>query len=207
MNPENPELNTDESDGYRALKGFCGKLGNYSLSPIRMEDSECIRKWRNDQITALRQKKPLSEKEQEKYFNEIVKSQFPQKQPDQILLRFTLENELIGYGGLVHLNWKDKRAEVSFLLESERTKDITLYERECKVFMNLLKICAFTVLGLNKISTEAYSHREFHVNALEAAGFAREGVLRKHVQIEGVWVDSVLASCLKSEYLKGSSGE
>ncbi len=207
MNPENPELNTDESDGYRALKGFCGKLGNYSLSPIRMEDSECIRKWRNDQITALRQKKPLSEKEQAKYFNEIVKPQFSQERPDQILLRFTLENELIGYGGLVHLNWKDKRAEVSFLLESERAKDLTLYERECKVFMNLLKICAFTVLELNKISTEAYSHREFHVNALEAAGFAREGVLRKHVQIDGIWVDSILASCLKSEYLKGSSGE
>ena len=207
MNPENPEVNTDDTGGYLVLKGFRGKLGDYSLSSIRMEDSECIRKWRNDQITALRQKKPLSEKEQAKYFNEIVKSQFHQEQPDQILLRFTLENELIGYGGLVHLNWEDKRAEVSFLLESERTKDLTLYERECKVFMNLLKICAFTVLGLNKISTEAYSHREFHVNALEAAGFAREGVLRKHVQIDGVWIDSVLASCLKSEYLKGSSGE
>jgi hypothetical protein len=206
MNPESPELNTDESDGYRALKGFRGKLGDYSLSSIRMEDSECIRKWRNDQITALRQKKPLSEKEQAKYFNEIVKFQFPQEQPDQILLRFTLENELIGYGGLVHLNWDSKRAEASFLLESERAKDLTLYERECKVFMNLLKICAFTVLELNKISTEAYSHRKFHVNALEAAGFAREGVLRKHVQIDGTWVDSVLASCLKSEYLKESSG-
>ena len=207
MNPENPEVNTDDTVGYRVLKGFRGKLGDYSLSSVRMEDSEFIRKWRNDQITALRQKKPLSEKEQAKYFNEIVIPQFSQEQPDQILLRFTLENELIGYGGLVHLNWEDKRAEVSFLLETERAKDLSLYERECKVFMNLLKICAFTVLGLNKISTEAYSHREFHVNALEAAGFAREGVLRKHVQIDGTWIDSVLASCLKSEYLEGSGGE
>ena len=207
MNTGNLEFDTGEPSGYFVLKGFCGKLGAYSLSSIRMEDSECIRKWRNEQITALRQKKPLSEKEQTKYFNEIVKFQFLQEQPDQILLRFTLENELIGYGGLVHLNWEDKRAEVSFLLESERTKDLALYERECKVFMNLLKTCAFTVLGLNKISTEAYSHREFHVNALESAGFAREGVLREHVQIDGIWVDSVLASCLKSEYLEGLGEE
>jgi hypothetical protein len=207
MNSENPEMTTDPLDGYRVLKGFRGKLGDYSLSSIRMEDSECIRKWRNDQITALRQKEPLSDEEQTRYFKEFVRPQFPKEQPDQILLRFTLGNELIGYGGLVHLNWDDKRAEVSFLLESERAKDLTLYERECKVFMNLLKICAFTVLGLNKISTEAYSHREFHVNALEAAGFAREGVLREHIQIDEVWVDSIVASCLKSEYLKGSDGE
>ncbi len=207
MNSESPTVNTDGSDGYLVLKGFRGKLGDYALSSIHMEDSECIRKWRNDQITALRQKLPLSEKEQAKYFTEIVKPQFSQERPEQILLRFTLGNELIGYGGLVHLNWDDKRAEVSFLLESERAKDLTLYEGECKVFMNLLKICAFTVLGLNKISTEAYCHREFHVSALEAAGFTREGVLRKHVQIDGTWIDSVIASCLKSEYLEDASAE
>ena len=207
MNSENSETSADSPDEYLVLKGFRGRLGEYELSSIRMEDSHCVRKWRNDQITALRQREPLTEKEQAKYFNEIVKPQFPQEQPDQILLRFTIEDELIGYGGLVHMNWKDKRAEVSFLLESERAKDLILYKRECKVFMDLLRICAFTVLGFNKISTEAYSHREFHVNALETAGFVREGVLREHVRIDGVWVDSVIASCLKSEYLEGSGGE
>ena len=200
-------MNSDSTSGYLILKGFRGKLGAYETTSIQMEDSECIRKWRNEQITALRQNAPLSKTAQEKYFREIVNPQFDQKQPDQILLRFTNENQLIGYGGLVHLNWTDKRAEASFLLETERAKDQELYQSECKIFMNLLKICAFTVLGLNKISTEAYAHREFHVNALEQAGFTREGVLREQVKVDGHWVDSIIGSILKSEFTEESDRE
>ena len=197
-------MKPDTSNGYSILKGFRGKLETYQTNSIQMEDSESIRKWRNEQITALRQNAPLSKTEQEKYFREVVKPQFDQKQPDQILLRFTNDNQLIGYGGLVHLNWTDKRAEVSFLLETERAKDQELYQSECKIFMNLLKICAFTVLDLNKISTEAYAHREFHVNDLEQAGFTREGVLREQVKVDGNWVDSIIGSILKSEFTQES---
>ena len=200
-------MKPDTSKGYSILKGFRGKLGTYETSSIQMEDSECIRKWRNEQITALRQNAPLSKTAQEKYFREVVNPQFDQKQPDQILLRFTNENQLIGYGGLVHLNWTDKRAEASFLLETERAKDLELYQSECKIFMNLLMICAFTVLGLNKISTEAYAHREFHINALEQAGFTREGVLREQVKVDGNWVDSIIGSILKSEFTEESDLE
>jgi RimJ/RimL family protein N-acetyltransferase len=207
MNSENLKTNADGTDGYLALKGFCGKFGDYSLSSIRMKDCEPVRTWRNDQISALRQRDPLSKEQQLRYFKEVVGPQFVQEQPDQILLRFTIGDELIGYGGLVHLNWADKRAEVSFLLKTERSKDHELYQSECKVFMNLLKACAFTVLGLNKISTEAYAHREFHVNALERAGFTREGVLREQVKIDGTWVDSIVGSCLRSDYLEHSDEE
>ena len=200
-------MNSESTSGYLILKGFRGKLGAYETTSIQMEDSECIRKWRNEQITALRQNEPLGKTEQERYFREVVKPQFNQKQPDQILLRFTNENQLIGYGGLVHLNWTDKRAEASFLLETERAKDQELYQSECKIFMNLLMICAFTVLGLNKISTEAYAHREFHVNALEQAGFTREGVLREQTKVDGNWVDSIVGSILKSEFTEESDRE
>ena len=62
--------------------------------------------------------------------------------------------------------------------------------------------CAFDTLGLNKIYTYSYSHRSFHVNAVEASGFRRDGVLREDTKVDGEWVDAVIASCLKSEYLK-----
>ena len=126
----------------------------YGLSSIKMKDSIPIMKWRNEQIGALRQSKPLTQEDQLKYFEETVRPQFSQEKPDQVLLRFTLEDKLIGYGGLVHLNWEDARGEVSFLLESERAKDPNLYLRECKLFMNLLMKCAFLTLNLNKISTK-----------------------------------------------------
>ena len=150
----------------------------YGLSSIKMKDSIPIMKWRNEQISALRQKEPLTKRDQLTYFEKTVRPQFSEEKPDQVLLRFTHEGKLIGYGGLVHLNWEDARGEVSFLLESERAKDRNLYLKECKLFMKLLMKCAFLTLNLNKISTEAYSHREFHVRALESSGFTREGILR-----------------------------
>ena len=186
---------------FSCLKGFREKQMAYELCSIRMEDSIPIMGWRNKQLNVLRQKKPLTQEDQLTYFEKIVQPQFLQEKPDQILLRFTHRDDLIGYGGLVHLNWDDRRGEVSFLLEPERGQDLKLYEKECKIFMNLLMKCAFITLNLNKISTEAYAHREFHVRALESSGFTREGILREQTLVQGDWTDAVIASCLKSEYL------
>jgi len=205
MKTERSESLGNQASEYSCLKGFREKDMAYEVSSIKMEDSIPIMRWRNEQISSLRQNKPLTEEDQLKYFEETVRPQFSQEKPDQVLLRFTHEDKLIGYGGLVHLNWEDARGEVSFLLEPERAKDRNLYERECKLFMNLLMKCAFLTLDLNKISTEAYSHREFHVRALESSGFTREGILREQTQIQGKWTDAVIASCLKSEYLENAS--
>ena len=190
------------SGGYIMLKGFRGDFRGYQLSSVRMEDAGPIMKWRNEQISALRQSTLLTESEQNSYFQNTVKPSFSQKQPNIILLRFTYENNLIGYGGLVHINWTSMKAEVSFLLETERGKDTFQYGRDCSIFLNLLMRCAFDNVGLNKIYTHSYSHRAFHVNAIEASGFRREGVLREDEKVDGQWVDAVIASCLKSEYLK-----
>ncbi len=190
------------SGGYIILNGFRGQFRGYELTSIRMEDAETIMHWRNEQISALRQSAPLTVPEQKSYFEKVVKPSFSEKQPDLVLLRFTFENVLIGYGGLVHINWDKLQAEVSFLLDTERGKDTFQYGRDCSVFLNLLMRCAFDSLNLNKISTYSYSHRAYHVNAIEASGFQREGILRQDTLVDGKWVDAVIASCLKSEYLK-----
>jgi RimJ/RimL family protein N-acetyltransferase len=190
------------SPGYIILKGFRGSFRGYELTSIRTEDAETIMKWRNEQMSALRQSAPLTPSEQKNYFDNVVKPSLSQKQPNLILLRFTFENSLIGYGGLVHIDWENQRAEVSFLLDTERGKDTFQYGRDCSVFLNLLMRCAFDTLDLNKIYTYSYSHRSFHVNAVEASGFRRDGVLRQDTKVDGEWVNAVIASCLKSEYLK-----
>ena len=43
--------------GYIILKGFRGDFRGYQLTSIRMEDAAPIMKWRNEQISALRQTK------------------------------------------------------------------------------------------------------------------------------------------------------
>ena len=193
---------TPSSAVYIILKGFRGIFRGYELTSIKIEDAETIMRWRNEQISALRQSAPLTTSDQKNYFDNVVKPSLSKKKPELILLRFSFENTFIGYGGLVHIDWTNQHSEVSFLLDTERGKDTFQYGRDCSVFLNLLMRCAFDTLDLNKIYTYSYSHRSFHVNAVEASGFKRDGVLREDTKVDGEWVDAIIASCLKSEYLK-----
>lgn len=190
-----------EARGFSILSDKSFSHGAYSISSIKMSDAMPVMHWRNEQIDALRQRDPLTEESQREYFEKVVKVEFPKSQPNFILLRFTYQKKLIGYGGLVHINWQDKRAEVSFLLETIRAKNIGQYLSEFKIFLKLIKSVAFTQFALNEITTESYSHRQHHVQAIEECGFKRDGILRNHVRIDGNWADAVLGSCLRSEYL------
>jgi hypothetical protein len=188
--------------GYLVLGDFVAQFRDYKISSIHMDDALPIMHWRNEQISALRQDQPLVENEQLRYFRNVIHPGFGQQQPVQILLRFTLRDALIGYGGLVHIDWPCGVGEVSFLLETERTKDVRNYGMECSIFLQLLKKCAFEKLDFNKIYTESYSHRLWHVQSIEAAGFRREKVLPDQTRVDGKSVDAIVASCLKEEYLK-----
>ena len=113
---------------YKVLNKQVFSSGNYSIVPIRMEDRFDIMKWRNEQIYHLRQDKLLTPENQDYYFQNVVDKLFNEDQPNQILFSFLENGECIGYGGLVHINWIDKNAEISFImdtrLENERFVEI-----------------------------------------------------------------------------------
>ena len=108
---------------YQALKKNIFSDDDFSLVPIRYTDRFKIMNWRNEQIYHLRQSKVLTEDDQEKFFAEIIPPLFNQKQPDQILFSFLKHKKCIGYGGLVHLNWIDKNAEISFIMNTVLEKE------------------------------------------------------------------------------------
>ena len=103
---------------YKVLNKQVFKSGDFSIVPIRFEDRIDIMNWRNEQIYHLRQDKPLTEKSQEDYFNGSVARLFDQEKPNQILFSYLKNGRCIGYGGLVHINWIDKNAEISFVLNT-----------------------------------------------------------------------------------------
>ena len=108
---------------YKCLNQQVFEAKQYKLVPLRDEDKYDIMQWRNEQIYHLRQNKPLTKEAQENYFQTVVSSLFEQEQPNQILFSY-LENDVcIGYGGLVHINWIDKHAEISFIINTQLEKD------------------------------------------------------------------------------------
>lgn len=174
--------------------------GKYSLLPLRHEDILKIMQWRNDQIDILRQKKPLTTSDQENYFKNIVSPTFDEEEPKIILFSFLRDGECVGYGGLVYIDWEFQRAEVSFLVDSERVKDDLTYREDHLNFLELIKEVAFGDLGFNRLFTETYDNRPLHISDLEESGFKLEGRMREHVRIKEEYVDSLIHGTLRSEY-------
>ncbi len=177
-------------------KFFCG---SYAIRTIQPSDIELIRQWRNSQMDVLRQKKEISYSEQLSYYQDLIWPTLSHIHPQNILLGYLFDDKLIGYGGLVHIDWESRRAEVSFLLDPVRTCDHQRYADDFLVFLQLIKILAFKDLGLQRLFTETYSHRRHHINVLEAAEFILEGVLRRHVILVGEPADSLIHGFLNDE--------
>lgn len=165
---------------------------NYELIPIREEDIMLIKDWRNAQIAVLRQKKPLTEQAQRQYFEQVIWPTFIMDRPPQILFSFLKDNICIGYGGLVHISWEDKRGEVSFLLNPERVENKKVYREDFLAYLHLLKEVAYKDLQFNRLTGETYDLRPYHVSIMEEAGFRLEGRMKRHIYHDGVYVDSLI---------------
>lgn len=156
---------------YKPLKKDCFFSGNYCLIPVRYKDRLQIMNWRNDQIEILRQKELLTKEKQDKYFYDVMAKLFDEEKPSQLIFSLLFNDELIGYGGLVHIDWIKKTAEISFLNTPERAKDIVTFDKDWTNFLTLIETVAFEQLKLYSINTYAYNLRPYLYPILEAAGY------------------------------------
>lgn len=180
---------------YKCLSKQEFTQGKYKLVPIRDEDKYAIMQWRNEQIDILRQKEPLTKEKQEWYFSNVVDKLFEQETPNQLLFSF-LENEiLIGYGGLVHIDWESKNAEISFITATERNEDKNQFTNDWNSYLNVLKKVADLDLGFNKIYTYAYDIRPRLFQVLISSNFVEEARLKDHISIDNKLHDVVIHSC------------
>lgn len=177
---------------YVVLKKQLFESEGYSIVPIRMEDRYDIMKWRNEQIYHLRQSEPLTKEIQDWYFDTVVADLFDQKQPKQILFSFLKGDVCIGYGGLVHINWIDKNAEISFIMDTQLEKE--QFEFHWVTYLCLLEIVAFEELSLHKIFTYAFDLRPRLYTALLKSDYVKEAILKKHVFFESKYIDVVIHS-------------
>ena len=184
---------------YKALKINNFIQDGYKIIPIRKKDLESIRIWRNAQMDVLRQKKELSSDDQKQYFKSSIIPLFELENPGQILFSFFKDSDLIGYGGLVHISWVDKRAEMSFLVDNRRSENNDQYSKDLHGFIKLMKKLCFTEMKFNRLFTETYEFRTFHIKILELSGLVREGRMRQHIYEKNKFHDSIIHSILKQK--------
>jgi RimJ/RimL family protein N-acetyltransferase len=169
-------------NSYKCLKNNLFSNKEYLLVPIRYEDRLEIMKWRNEQIYHLRQSRPLTIQDQDNYFNTIVNQLFEAEKPNQLLFSYLENNKCIGYGGLVHINWIDKNAEISFIINTELEKD--MFKFHWGTFLQLLENIAFNELNFHKIFTYAFDIRPHLFELLLESGYVEEATLFEQVLID-----------------------
>ena len=185
-------------NSYKALSKQIFEVGKYKIVPIRDEDRYDIMQWRNEQIYHLRQSKPLDKESQDKYFNNVIANLYEKEYPDQILFSY-LENETcIGYGGLVHINWADKNAEISFVLNT--SLELKFVDHWCN-FLNLIEQVGFLEMNFNKLFTYAFDLRPLLYLALEKSNFTKEAILIQHTFFNNKFLDIVIHSKFKNKII------
>ncbi|HEX2825378.1 MAG TPA: GNAT family N-acetyltransferase [Burkholderiales bacterium] len=183
---------------YVCLARQCYERADYSVCPVQAEHVEAIRQWRNAQRDVLRQRDEITPQQQQRYYEAQIWPDMARRQPSNVLFAYSERDTLIGYGGLVHIAWEHRRAELSFLLDPRRAGDREGYARDFAAFLELMKQVAFRALALNRLFTETFAIRTHHIEILESCGFRPEGAMREHVIIDGMPIDSLLHGCLAS---------
>lgn len=171
-------------------------LGDYSIVPLRYEDRFSIMKWRNEQIYHLRQARPLTKEDQQRYFDNVVSKLYDNPKPDQILFSYLEQGICIGYGGLVHINWIDRNGEISFIMDTQLEAEH--FQEHWGNWLSMLKKVAFDDLDLHKIYTYAFDLRPHLYTALENNGFICEATLKEHCLFQGEYKNVIIHSIWNS---------
>lgn len=182
---------------YKILNTQTFSTGNCKIVPIRMEDRFTIMKWRNEQIDILRQKEVLTEEIQDNYFKNVIAKLFNQDKPNQILFSYLKDGKCIGYGGLVHINWIDNNAEISFLLNTELEKKDFI--KHWGIYLDLIENIAFKELKLHKLFTYAFDLRPDLYKVLESKDYKKEAILKEHCFFNKNYIDVVIHSKIKKQ--------
>jgi RimJ/RimL family protein N-acetyltransferase len=140
----------------------------------------------------LRQSITLTTEMQDAYFNNVIKSLYDQKEPSQILFSYLKIGKCIGYGGLVHINWADKNAEISFIMATDLENES--FQFHWGTFLKLIEICAFEDLRLHKIYTYAFDLRPKLYLALLESNYVEEVRLKEHSFFQDKFLDIVIHS-------------
>lgn len=177
---------------YKCLKKNIFRLDNFHIEPIRDEDKYLIMEIRNEQLYHLRQAEPLTVEKQEKYFSSIVSNLFEEEKPSQLLFSFFENEEFIGYGGLVHINWIDRNAEISFVMKTALEKEY--FGHYWSNYLKLIEQLGFEELKFHKIFTYAFDIRPHLYDVLLTNNFKEEARLKEHCKFEGRYLDVLIHS-------------
>jgi len=171
----------------------------WKTRPLEHDDIAFTRMWRNAQMSVLRQSEPITPAGQEVWWSEVYVPESSWPRPRQLLFMMLDPERRLAYGGFTNIDWNVRRAELSFMADTDLTNDLSNYEIVQRRFFAFLLDTAFGIYGFTRLFTETYEFRKRLIAILEELGFRFEGRLRRHSWDQDRIVDSVVHGALAPE--------
>ena len=163
------------------------------------EDLPTFVRWINDpEVRAgIAMYLPMSLASEETWFENMLKRP-PDEQPLGIEIQDGDEWKIIGNCSFFNIETIDRSAEVGIMI-GEKTEWNKGYGTEA---MQLLLKHGFETLNLNRICLRVYSTNSRAIRAYEKSGYVVEGLQREAHYLDGKYVDAIMMSVLRSEWLE-----
>jgi UDP-4-amino-4,6-dideoxy-N-acetyl-beta-L-altrosamine N-acetyltransferase len=166
------------------------------LRAIEYKDLPLLVKWRNDPeiYQYFYEQEPLSLAMQRAWFEKLL-----QRSDERLwMIEARASGEAIGTVGLVHIDWRNRKAEWGrFLIYPDEYRHGG-YGSEVE---SLILRYFFDHMNMNRLQCEVFSDNENVVALHKKFGFRQEGLFRDYVFKEGRYRSVAYLALLRSDYL------
>jgi RimJ/RimL family protein N-acetyltransferase len=170
------------------------------LRAIERDDLSKFTAWLNDpEVRAgLLFHLPLSNTREEKWYEWVLK-QPPEEHPMVIEVKIEGSWHMVGDIGFSSIDQRCRSAEVGILIGEKGYWNQGLGTRAMRLMLNH----GFQTLNLNRVELEVYENNLRAIRSYEKVGFVHEGRKRQRMYKDGVYLDVLMMSVLRSEWKQG----
>ncbi len=155
--------------------------------------------WLNDPevIQGLQIHYPLSQAQEEHWFENVLKKPVDE-QPVAIEVLHEDTWKMVGNCGFFNIDWRCRSAEVGIFIGDKAVWNQG-YGTQA---MRLMLKHGFDNLNLNRIQLDVYETNPRAIRAYEKAGYTLEGRKRQAMVKGGMYIDVLIMSILRSEWIE-----
>ena len=175
-----------------------------TLGPLRREHLGLYQAWRNHSEIRWRCRNRhlglLTGAHQERWYEAVTGPHSTAAMFEVLLDNYPSAQEAIGVGGLVDVDHRNRKAELSLYLDPSHSGPRVADSLDRAAIRTLIAY-GFQELNLERIWCETVATFVYGWDTLEALGFEREGTLRNSYWIAGKPVGSLIHAMLRADWL------
>ncbi len=117
------------------------------------------------------------------------------KDPTRVMLsiRQRTDPKIIGYLHIQNINAVHRSADIGIRIGEEKYRGLGYGKEALAIGLNY----CWNHLNLERVGLVVFRHNKRAINAYKAAGFKKEGLLRRPFFIDGAWIDVVLMAAFR----------